>query len=80
MSKPVSESLKELLRVIALAVVSYLLTEGLGVIVSGLSLSPDQKLLTIGILTTVLRSVDKFLHELGKEGGYKTLTGGLTRF
>ena len=75
--------LKEVGRIILLAVVSWLLTEGvLDVVLNafGVDLSPEIKLAIIGISTTVLKGIDRQLHELGKEFGSDSLVKGLTRF
>lgn len=89
------EGLKELGRVVILAIVSFALTEGvLNVILVkfGVVTDPEIRLIIIGFLTSALRAVDKFMHEVGKnqeaesvnKAGVVTepslLTGGLTRF
>ena len=82
-----SEALLEGGRVVLLAVVSYLLTEGVLAttldLIFGVRLDATAKALLTGLVTTVLRSVDKYLHEASKteqkpnEGllGEKGLTG-----
>jgi len=76
------KSLKELLRLTALTLVSWALTEGVQALVATpeVSLSPEMKLVVIGGLTSLLKGVDKFLHELGKQTESHALTMGLTRF
>jgi hypothetical protein len=80
------EAIKEPLRYIELAVVSFLLTEGLlNTLISlffGSRLSVEFVLLITGLLTSVLRGYDKFLHESSKVTGKKGLLGevGLTGF
>ena len=74
---------KELGRIVAISIVSYLLTEGvvgglLGVV--GLRLTPEMKLVIVGVLLSVLKAVDKWLHELGKSTGNDSMSRGLTRF
>lgn len=81
-----TEALKgfaELGRVAAMALVSYLLTEGvLGTVLGafGFHFTPEQKLVIVGLILSVLKAVDKWLHELGKSTGSDSLTRGLTRF
>lgn len=62
------EGLKELIRTGVLAMVSYLLTEGVlnGLIMNavGNRLDPQLVLVLAGILTSALRAVDKWLHEM----------------
>jgi hypothetical protein len=86
---PVTEAVKEPLRYIELAVVSFLLTEGilnsLISLIFGARLSPELVLLITGILTSVLRGYDKFLHETAKAEPTKDNQGllgvkGLTGF
>lgn len=77
------EALKEGGRIFLLALVSYLLTEGiLDAVVAyfGGNLDAMTKAQIIGLATTALRALDKYLHEIGKELDNKTLSGGLTRF
>lgn len=85
----IREALKEGSRVVSLGVVSYLLTEGvLDAVLIGLfgtKLDTATKLYISGLLTTALRAVDKWLHEVGKDrelesGDKSVLTAGLTRF
>lgn len=67
----------ELGRVIALAVIAYLLTEGVLTTLiglTGLTLSPDIKLQVITFLTLVLKGFDRALHESG------VAERGITRF
>ena len=82
------KGLKELGRVIVLAIVSFALTEGiLNVILIkfGIVADPEIRLIIIGFLTSALKAMDKFFHELGKDkesitGEPSVLTAGLTRF
>lgn len=78
------EALKEIGRVLLLALVSYLLTEGVidAVVVyfGGVNLDALTKAQIVGLVTTGLRALDKYLHELGKESDNKTLLRGLTQF
>ena len=77
------EALKEIGRIVLLALIAYLLTEGvLDGIVSyfGGSLDAITKAEIIGLATTLLRSLDKYLHEIGKQIGDSKLVGGITRF
>lgn len=86
---PVKEAVKEPLRYIELAVVSFLLTEGiistLISLIIGNRLSPELVLIITGFLTSVLRGYDKFLHVTAKSEPTKTNQGllgikGLTGF
>lgn len=76
------EAIKEPLRLMALALVSWLLSEGVGAILRayGGQLSAEVQLVIVGVLTSLLRGIDKYLHELGKETDNATLTKGLTQF
>lgn len=84
MKKSLIEALKEGGRLLLLAVVSYVLTEGLvGMSVEyflGTQIDITTKTQLVALLTTGLRALDKYLHELGKESGNETLSAGLTRF
>lgn len=64
----------ELLRLVALAIVSFLLTDGVLVQVLGANLSPELRMQLIALLTFALKGVDRWLHESGKA------EKGLTRF
>lgn len=67
------EALKELLRVVFIAVIPLA--------IDGLSTGNlDPKLLGITAIIAALRFLDKFLHETGKNTGNETLEKGLTRF
>lgn len=87
-SKAIIEGLKELGRVVILAIVSFALTEGVLDIILvkfGVVTDPEVRLIIIGFLTSALRAVDKFFHESGKNkeaetGEPSVLTAGLTRF
>jgi hypothetical protein len=85
----IREGLKEGSRVIALAVVSYIITTGvislLVEAILGAHVDPTTKLYIVGLVTTGLRSIDKWLHEVGKAkeeitGETSNLTAGITRF
>lgn len=87
MTQTTLESIKELGRLVSLAIVSFLLTGGLEIVlkVFGTSMTPEQFLIATGLLTSVLKAVDKWLHLKGQEieevtGGVSKLTTGLTRF
>lgn len=91
MSKnPLWEGFKEIGRIILLAVVAYLLTDGVlsrVLLATGVKLTPEQVTLITGLLTTALKAVDKWLHEYGKSiQGNKNwdianfVQKGLTRF
>lgn len=79
--------IKELGRLLFLSVVSFFLSEGLDLAIKilGGNLSPDQKLFVIGIFTYLLKALDRWLHEIGKEkeettGKSSKFTKGITRF
>ena len=78
------EAIKEGGRLLLLALVSYLLTAGVidAVIVyfGGAQLDATTKVQLVGLITTGLRALDKYLHELGKENDNQTLLRGLTQF
>lgn len=78
------EAIKEATRLVLLALVSYILTEGLIDVaveyVLGAKLDTASKAQVIALLTTGLRSIDKYLHEVGKLSKNALLSGGLTRF
>lgn len=84
MSRKEVESLKELARLVLLATVSWLLTEGavewLLVVLFGQEIDPVSKAQIVLLATMVLRSIDKYLHEHGKTTGNESLEKGLTRF
>lgn len=79
-----AKGLLEFLRLLALSVVSYLLTEGVVsnvlFLFTGDKLSPTESLLISGLMTSILKAFDKALHEKGKEEGDENLTKGITRF
>lgn len=60
------KALLEGARVIVLALVSYLLTEGVVAViieyVFGVRLDATVKTVIVGLITTVLKSIDKYLH------------------
>ena len=82
--KSILEALKEIGRITLLAIVSYLLTEGvidgLFSYFVGVQLDAITKAQIIGLMTTGLKTLDKYLHELGKNGNNSTLVKGLTQF
>jgi len=88
MNKIDTEALKEFGRVALLGLVSWLLTEGVIVaLVNALGGSLDiaARSIITGIITSALKSADKWLHQKGKveeeaTGEENKLTLGLTRF
>lgn len=82
MNKNLLEAIKEPARLVALAVISWLLTEGVGLAMAayGAKLDTNTQLLLTGILTSALRGLDKYLHMVGKEIGSDNLTKGIVRF
>jgi len=87
MTKSMQDSILEFFRLLFLSIVAFMTTEGVTLLVSIFDtfITPEVRLLIIGLLTALFRSVDKYLHTLGKtkeeETGEKSpLTLGLTRF
>jgi hypothetical protein len=86
MSSVFWDSVKEVLRLILLAVVSYLLTEGVlsGLVfaVVGNKLSPTEVLFITGLITSVLKGLDKNIYLKQKAAGdaKSTTFTGLTGF
>lgn len=84
MKDTIIKALKEAGRLIVLAVISYILTNGVVDIIvqaiAGEHLTPEIKLQMISYITLVLKAADKFIHEYGKENNIDTLTKGITRF
>jgi len=87
MSNKLKESFKEGARIVVLGVVSYLLAGGIDAVLNrfGANMDTGTRLIVSGAITTVLRSVDKYIHESGKYIEKKTgkdskLTKGLTQF
>lgn len=82
--EPIQSAIKEGMRVTGLGVVSYLLTEGAATFVVdavfGVHVDPSTKLIIAGAITTGLKTVDKWLHEAGKENNNKSMAKGITRF
>lgn len=82
MNKSFLEASKELLRLIAMSVVGFFLSDlvvaNLVEYFLGAQLDPFAKLQITALFTAVLRTVDKYLHELGKEVDNSTLKKGLT--
>lgn len=73
MKKPLIEALKEMGRVVVIAV--------LPVLISGIEKGfVDAKVLAVVGAVAGLRFLDKFLHEAGKTTKNKKLIAGLTRF
>ena len=84
MKSALFEALKELGRIVSLAVISYILTNGVieaaVIYFTGTSLDPMTRTYIIGILTSALRAIDKWLHEAGKAAGEGTLAQSISRF
>ena len=88
MSDAIKKGLLEGGRVVVLAIISYLLTAGVlnAIVVATLGQNIDASIqvVIIGLITSVLRAIDKFLHEVAKaQGGVDTGilgTKGLTGF
>jgi len=84
MSNSIKEGLLEGGRVVLLAIVSYLLTEGVVALLVnqfiGVQVGPEVRIVAVGAVTSVLRGIDKWLHErAGREEGFLK-QGGLTNF
>lgn len=82
MSTQLKKALLEGGRVVILTIVSYLLTEGvLATLIgaTGLTIDPGVQLIIIGLLTSTLKSLDKYLHLSAESNtgllGEKGLTG-----
>lgn len=73
----VVEALKEGMRLVGLAVIPIVLA---GINAQTGDIDINIKLVIAVALITLLRSIDKFLHEIGKNSENKLLSGGLTRF
>jgi len=78
------ESGKEMGRLLLIAIVSYLLTTGvldtLVAFVFRTHLSPDQRLQLTGLIMLLLRALDAWLHEMGKQTNNPRLIRGLVQF
>jgi len=83
-SKALIESIKEPLRYILIAVVSYILTgtvlNNIVMYLFGEGIDPTTQILIVGMMTAFFRGIDKYLHEIGKETNNVELAKGLTRF
>lgn len=74
LSKPIVEAVKEAGRVAVLAVIPVL-------IVALQENKFDWRIIAVTMAVAVLRSIDKWMHETGKEDTKRSdLVGGLTRF
>lgn len=71
--KPLLEALKELLRVVLIALIPV-------IILQIQDAQIDAEALVVVAVIAGLRFVDKFLHEIGKERNSEKLIKGLTRF
>ena len=78
MSDPIKKALLEAGRLLGIALVSAVIILG-GAYIAEADLSAKWVEMW-GIAIVLLRAVDKFLHELGKEKKSDTLTKGLIRF
>jgi len=76
MNKALKESLKELSRIVVLAVIPILIS---GLNSTNGTVSVDPNVVLVVALLALLRWLDKFLHETGKEKN-NTLIKGITRF
>jgi len=77
-SEPVKKALMEGLRILAIAVVAGVILVG-GAYVAEADLSPEW-VSVWGVVVLLLKAIDKYLHELGKEKESDSLVRGLTRF
>ena len=76
------EAVKEALRLGLLSIVGFLIQEGVGLIVDvfGGKLTSEQRVMVTGGFIYALRSLDKYLYELGKSTKNESMSLGLTRF
>ncbi len=72
-SEPLKEALKEVGRLVLLAIIPLLIIQ----LESGMF---DYKSILVVIIVTILRFIDKYIHEIGKDRGQESLIKGLTRF
>ena len=81
---PLVEGLKEAGRVALVAIISWLLTEGvinsLLILIFKTKLSPELVLMLTGLITSIVKGWDKDLHLTGKIEGDDVKTKGLTQF
>ena len=81
---PLVEGLKEAGRVALVAIISWLLTEGvinsLLMLIFKTKLSPELVLMLTGLITSIVKGWDKDLHLTGKIEGDDVKTKGLTQF
>ncbi len=82
MKKALWEALKEAGRLGLLSVVGFLIQEGAAMAVDafGGKLSAEQKIMVTGGFIYALRSLDTYLHELGKSTKNDSMSKGITRF
>jgi len=76
-SKPTSEALKEIGRLILVAILPVLLTS---INVQNGDISFNFKIIAAVALLTVIKALDKYVHTYGKEIESESLTRGITRF
>lgn len=74
------DGLKEVGRIVLLAIVAWLLTGGLELLLNAFNIDLAIKTQIIVFLTLILKGVDEWIHELGKAKKDESLTLGLTRF
>jgi hypothetical protein len=74
---PLKAALLEALRLVVLAILPILLAS---VNLQTGAIHLNFTLIGATAFVTVLRFIDKWIHEIGSENGNDTLTGGLTRF
>lgn len=83
---PALKATKEVGRLIFITIVSYLLTEGVIALlvdtITGTRLDPMVKIQIVTFATFLIKAIDKWLHEKGKEEGKDGWLGtkGLTGF
>ena len=71
------EALKEAARLVLMAIVPIVL---MGINLQSRSIQIDWFLVEFTGIVTVLRFIDSWLHEIGKEKDNNIMKGGLTRF
>lgn len=84
MSDSLIKSLKDGARVVILGLVSYLLADGVigGLIAAiwGIDLNPVVVIFLTGAFTSILKAIDRFLHESSDSGTGFLAEKGLTNF
>ncbi|GAH42153.1 unnamed protein product [marine sediment metagenome] len=81
MNKEASKkALLEVGRVIVLGVIAWLITGGLDLLLGSVEVDPVLKVQITALLLLILKGLDKWLHEKGKDENKDKLVKGITRF